>query len=375
MPRSTNKSLKIAFVVDDGLDKPDGVQQYILTLGKWLGKKGHSVSYLAGETKRKDITNALVLSNNLKVRFNGNSLSTPLPARPRKIKKLMQKEVFDILHVQMPYSPFMAAQTVRYAPKSTKIVGTFHILPVGKLQYFGNKLLGWALKSNLKKFDKILSVSEPAQNFAKKTFGINSEVLANPVDINKFIRPYKKKSKKINIVFLGRLVPRKGCLTLLKAVNELIENQPDLDLELHICGEGNQRRKLEDYVDSTKLKDFTTFHGFVSETEKIDMLNMADFAVFPSFSGESFGIVLIEAMAANAGLVLAGANPGYSSVFSGIEECLFNPKNPHELSKLLRRLIKNKSEFETLHNKQQRHVRKFDINIIGARLLEIYSEA
>lgn len=374
MSRNTAGKLSIAFVVDDGLDKPDGVQQYILTLGKWLEEKGHSVNYLAGETKRTDIKNAITLSKNLKVRFNANSLSTPFPARPSTIKQLMRENAFDILHVQMPYSPLMAAQTVHYAPKQTKIIGTFHILPVGRLQYFGNKLLGWSLKFNLKKFDRILSVSAPAQDFAKKTFGVDSEVLANPVEIKKFTRTYKKRGKKINIVFLGRLVPRKGCLALLEAVNELVENQPDLDLVLHICGEGNQRQRLQEYVNSTKLKDFTRFHGFVSETEKVDMLNMADFAVFPSLSGESFGIVLIEAMAANAGLVLAGANPGYTSVFSGLEECLFNPRNPNELSMLMQRYIMDKDGFESMHERQQDHVKKFDVNVIGSRLLEIYKE-
>lgn len=372
MQKNTDKKLKIAFLIDDGLDKPDGVQQYILALGRWFEEKGHSVSYLTGETKREDIKNMSVLSKNLKVRFNGNTLSTPFPPRPRKVKELLKKEAYDILHVQMPYSPFMAAQAIHFAPKATKIIGTFHVLPVGKLQYLGTKLLGYSLKVNLKKFDKFISVSAPARDFAKKSFGINSQILPNPVDISKFNRPYIKRGRSLNIVFLGRLVPRKGCMVLLRAVNELIENDNSLRIKLHICGEGNQRHKLERYAKSNKLKNITKFYGFIDENSKADMLNFADFTVFPSVSGESFGIVLIEAMAANTGVVLAGNNPGYASVFSGLEECLFDPSDPHELRLLLHRLINKQDEFDVVHEKQQQHVKRFDVNFVGSKLLNIY---
>ncbi len=372
MKKSTNKSLKVGFIIDDGMDKPDGVQQYVLTLGGWLKKQGHEVRYLTGQTTRTDIKGLLPLSKNLKVRFNGNTLSTPLPASKTEIKRVLLKEKFDILHVQMPYSPFLAGRVVRFADDKTKIIATFHVLPVGKLQYFGNKLLAKTLRFSLKKFDKFLSVSAPAQKFAKQVYGIDSQVLPNPVDLSKFKSEGKKDDGVINIVFLGRLVPRKGCMELLKAVNNLVEENGPSNIKLHICGDGTERKKLEDFINSTKLKNITTMHGFVSEKDKVKFLNLADFAVFPALSGESFGIVLIEAMAANAGVVLAGNNPGYSSVLAGLEDCLFDPKNPIELSDKLDKLIKNKTLASKIHAEQQELVKAFDVDIIGSKLLEIY---
>lgn len=78
--------MKIGFVLDDGLDSPDGVQQYILTLGTWLEKQGHEVHFLVGQTERTDISNVHVLARNIGVRFNHNRLTIPLPANHGRIK-------------------------------------------------------------------------------------------------------------------------------------------------------------------------------------------------------------------------------------------------------------------------------------------------
>lgn len=370
MQRNTTKTLKVAFVLDDGLDKPDGVQQHILTLGSWLESKGHDVTYLVGETDRPDIPNAASMTRNLKVRFNGNSLSTPLPASNKKIKRMLVDKKFDVIHVQVPYSPFMGAKVVKLAPKDIRIIGTFHILPVGRIQYMGTKLLGLWLHHNLKKFDQFFSVSIPAQNFAKQSFGIDSEVLANPVDISKFKSKVSRNSKEVNITFLGRLVPRKGCKQLLVAASKLIEKDSSINLKLNICGDGHQRAELEKYANTSNLKNMVTFHGFVDEKDKPRFLSSADFAVFPASGGESFGIVLIEAMAAKAGVVLGGNNPGYASVLPA--DCLFSPKDVNQLSDKIYDLIKNKDKFSSIHEHQQTLVKKYDVDRVGQKLLRAY---
>src|ERR1039458_8447904 len=109
------KSLKVGFVLDDSLDKTDGVQQYILSLGSWLKQQGHDVHYLVGETVRTDIPNVHSLSRNINARFNSNRMSTPLPASPARIRKLLEDVQFDVLHVQIPYSPFLAQQIIELA--------------------------------------------------------------------------------------------------------------------------------------------------------------------------------------------------------------------------------------------------------------------
>jgi Glycosyltransferase Family 4 len=121
--------MKIGFVLDDTLDSTDGVQQYVLTLGKWLKDQGHDVHYLVGATKRRDIPDVHSLSRNMSVRFNGNQMSMPLPAKKFEITALLSTEKFDVLHVQVPYSPLLAHRVIMAAPPQTAIIGTFHIAP------------------------------------------------------------------------------------------------------------------------------------------------------------------------------------------------------------------------------------------------------
>jgi phosphatidylinositol alpha-mannosyltransferase len=158
----------IGFVLDDSLDKPDGVQQAVLTTGEWLRSQGHDVHYLVGHTDRTDIQNVHSLAKTLRVKFNGNTMGTPLPASSSQLKTFFSQNSFDILHVQMPYSPFFAAKVIKLAPKTTKIIGTFHILPYTKFSSLATKQLSRLLRSSLKRFDAFVSVSGPAAKFGKQ---------------------------------------------------------------------------------------------------------------------------------------------------------------------------------------------------------------
>lgn len=376
MTKSTNP-LKIGFVLDDGLDNPDGVQQNILTLGKWLVDAGHEVKYLVGETHRNDLPGVIVLSRNLRVSFNGNRLSIPLFSSATKIKALIKNEKFDIVHVQVPYSPFMAARLLKRVGSATAIVGTFHILPTSAVSLWGTKLLGMLLFWNLKKFNRHLAVSEPASIFAKQSFGINCDILPNPVDIKKYKNNQKidNGSDSVRIVFLGRLVPRKGCGYLLKAIKTMLDNYPPATkFQINICGDGPQSKQLMQYAADNNLLGYMSFHGFVSEQDKIKMLRQADIAVFPSLNGESFGIVLVEAMAANGGIVIGGDNPGYRSVLGSLPESLIDPRLTDDFSKMLAQFIDSPDSRRYLLQKQQALVGQFDIDIIGPKLLKIYSD-
>src|SRR5665811_763407 len=121
------KPLKIGLVLDSGLDKPDGVQQYVLSVGEWLRGQGHDVHYLVGETKRRDIEGLHSLSRNIRVSFNGAAGSTvPLWASKRKLLALVAAEQFDVLHVQVPHHPLLAQRIILAAGPDTAIIGTFH---------------------------------------------------------------------------------------------------------------------------------------------------------------------------------------------------------------------------------------------------------
>jgi phosphatidylinositol alpha-mannosyltransferase len=367
--------MKIGFVFDDSLDSYDGVAQYVKTLGAWLSSQGHEVRYLVGQTKMIQWSGGKVysLSKNQKVIFNGNRLSIPIAASSRKIKKVLAEEHFDILHVQVPYSPFMAQKVIKNAGKNTAIIGTFHVAPLGFLSEWGSRGLKFLYGKNLRRFDEMLSVSQAAADFAKRAYNIQSNVLPNVIEYSKFAAAKKTKQHPNTILFFGRLVKRKGAKELINAFNIL--QQHNNKARLIVAGDGIERKALELQVANLGLQDRVQFIGFVEEADKPKLLADADIACYPSTGGESFGIVLIEAMAAGAGVVVGGNNPGYASVLGYKEALLVEPKNPLAFAGKLSELMGNEKLKRELHNWQQAEVKKYDINTVGSRLIHIYERA
>ncbi len=373
-----NKPFKVGFVLDDGLDKPDGVQQYILALGGWLQANGHEVRYLVGQTSRTDISGVYSMSRNVRVRFNGNSLSMPLPTSKLRLRRVLEEEQFDILHVQVPYSPFMGHRLIMAAGRRTAIVGTFHIAPSNRLVSIGNTALGWWLRPSLRRFDKMLSVSPTAADFAAETFGVESEISPNVIDYPRFhkAKPLAEyHDGRLVILFLGRLVPRKGCMHLLQAVSQLSQRDDIPDFRVLVCGDGPLERQLKQYVHEQKLGKQVEFIGFVPEEEKPRYYATADISVFPSSGGESFGIVLLEAMASGKSAILAGDNAGYRSVLVSRPELLINPLDIHALSRRLAQYLQNMKTRQEIREWGAGFTRAFDVDVVGRKLLQTYTEA
>lgn len=367
--------LNVGFVFDDSLDSTDGVSQYVKTLGSWLTSRGHTVSYLVGETKMHSWAGGEVysLSKNRKVTFNRNKLSIPLPVSRKKIKKLIQGSSYDILHVQAPYSPFMAGRIINAAEPSTAVIGTFHILPAGISSTLGSYILHAMYGNSLKRFDKFFSVSAPAGEFAQKTFGIHSQILPNVIEPAKFKANISKKNNRQEIVFLGRLVKRKGCTELLEAYR--LARRQGLKARLLIAGAGPEQDRLQKFALKSGIGNDVEFLGFISEDEKPKLLARADIACFPSTGGESFGIVLIEAMAAGSKVVLGGDNPGYRSVLGGRPELLINPKNTAEFAAILCQLLSDDRKIASIGGWLKSEVKKYDVNHVGVQLEEAYFSA
>jgi len=363
--------LKVGLVFDDTLDSSDGVAQYVKTLGAWLSVQGHHVTYLVGETRLTSWHGGRVysLAKNIRVSFNGNRLSIPLPAGSWKIKQLMAAEKFDLIHVMVPYSPFLAAKVIKSVPEGGAIVGTFHIFPSGALSKFGSKLLRLVLARTLSRFGRIVSVSPAAADFAQTAYRIKTEIIPNTVDMNQFKNAASQRAVPKTIVFLGRLVERKGAKYLIEAFSLL--SIPDA--RLIIAGSGPQRNDLEKLASNLGIKDKVRFLGFVEEADKPALLSGADIACFPSLYGESFGIVLIEAMAAGSGVVLAGDNPGYRSVLGERPELLVDPRNTKEFAERLSSFLTNNQQARQINVWQSETVKQYDIAAVGPRILKLYS--
>ncbi|MCA9329008.1 glycosyltransferase family 4 protein, partial [Candidatus Saccharibacteria bacterium] len=269
-----------------------------------------------------------------------------------------------VLHVQMPYSPILAGRVIRMAPKSTRIVGTFHILPYNLMAVLGTRLLKVLLGSR-RRIDVSFAVSPPALDFMKKDFGLDGAVLANPVDYDFFNRHNKQTDTVAGrIVFVGRFEERKGVEQLVSAYEVLSKTTA---CELILCGKGPMLERLKEVNKAKNLG--ITMTGFVSEEDKAKYLASAELAVFPSTGGESFGIVLAEAMAAGSGVTLGGNNPGYASVLGVWPETLFDPNDIEGFAEKLKEFIENRDLRIKIGNSQRNAVSEYDVKKICSRLM------
>jgi phosphatidylinositol alpha-mannosyltransferase len=272
----------------------------------------------------------------------------------------------------------MGGRLVALAGPPTAVVGTFHILPNSPLTSIGNRLLGIWCRRTLKRFDAMLSVSTAAAEFALKTFHVRSDISPNVIDYERFkeARPLPQyDDDRLTILFLGRLVPRKGCQVLLEAL-VILKGRTDLPkFRLVICGHGPLENQLRRYAQKHGLEDMVEFAGFVGEEAKTRYYASTDIAVFPSSGGESFGIVLIEAMAGGHAVVLAGNNPGYASVMAPQPDLLFDPGDAAALAERIAGYLLNSKQRERMAAWGQSYAKQFDIQVVGPKLVDVYNKA
>lgn len=236
------------------------------------------------------------------------------------------------------------------------------------------------LRSTLPLFDEVCSVSKAAQSFALDTFRVHSTVIPNAVDITRFKQAAAiQMNNKTTITFLGRLVERKGCRHLLEAISKVISSQPSLrkQLVVRIGGSGHLEPSLRSLSKDLGINDVVQFDGFIDEEKKAAYLAESDIAVFPSLGGESFGIVVVEALATGSCIVLAANNSGYAGIMTGsLNNQLFDPMNTVGFSKLLQSYItksKNTSSKQQIVTTQSDIASVYDVNIVGKKLVRLYT--
>ncbi len=381
----TQKPLKIAFVIDDSLDRPDGVQQHVLTLGAHFTTLGHDVHYLCSSTERTDLANLHSLAKTVPVRFNGNRLRSPVPTSRRKLVDFMRAQQFDVVHVQSPHSPLFAARVVDAARRvqgpDVRVIGTFHILPFTRGALLASHVLALLLRRNLKRFDQFIAVSPPTVDYARDVFGVPSVAVPNPVATGQFQTQEARDARTVRetnadpartveITHVGRLVERKGAPELVKAVAAL-SPAVRARIRVRIAGTGPLQKELEESIATSGLADIVTLIGHIS-TERPKFYAGSDICVFPAAAGESFGIVLIEAMAAGAGVVIGGDNPGYRSVLGDNPDVLIQPRDTASFAAALEHLILDTELREVLHQEQAERVTQFDVAKVATTVLELY---
>lgn len=372
-------ALTIGFVFDDTLDALDGVQQHIITIGTELAQRGHDVHYLVGETHHSPVPQTVSLARNVMVSFNGNRMRIPLPVRKREIRAALARNNYDILHIQAPYSPLFGGRVLECAPQSTGVVATYHIAPIDRRARYGGRALGLVNAHSHRRVDEVIAVSQVAAQYAQFTSHTHGTIIANPVNVEKFATAAHRATRDAahpHIVFLGRLVPRKGAQLLLDALDygERHGMFPMPGLHVTIAGDGPL---MDDCVQrAARLRTPVQFVGTVDEG-KADLLASADVAVFPAIGGETFGIVLPEAIASGAGVTLAGDNPGYRWTMRGDEDALFSvgPDHARVLAERIERALTDAPWARRLHAREEALLDRYNVQAVTDEVEQVYARA
>lgn len=307
--------MRIGIVCPYNYFRPGGVQSCIRDIAQYLEDRGHYVRVIA---PKPQVTPENVDKNVILV-GGSTEFNTPFATKAdigisisnEKLDSLFAEQKFDVIHFHEPGVPVLSAQLL--GRSTTANVGTMHAtLPDGVVTKSFEKIMVPFAKYLEPKLDYITAVSSVARETAlmyspKATITI----VPNGIRLSDYVptKPRKVAAQK-TICFIGRLEKRKGIRYLIDAYAEIRKSHDDV--RLVIAGDGKLRKSLEARVAKYQIPD-VEFRGFISEEEKIDLLQTSDIYCSPALYGESFGMVLLEAMAAGC-VVVAGSNPGYASV-------------------------------------------------------------
>jgi phosphatidylinositol alpha-mannosyltransferase len=301
---------------------PGGVTQHVGYLYENLRKRGHDVRIITSShgLQRSSEGDVIRIGKGFSVPTNGSvGTLTVSPRFIKQVREVLEQEQFDLLHFHEPFVPFPSLVVLRES-KSVN-VATFHAYAGFSPSYeLGSRMLrGYARRLHGR-----IAVSAAARHFIDRYFPGDYKVIPNGVDIDRFKRAVpiaRWQDGKANILFVGRFEPRKGVLDLLKAYRIL--RKTGCECRLLLAGGGPQEREARRYVLTRTLRD-VEFLGRVSDSERDQLFRTADVYVSPATGRESFGIVLLEAMAAGAPIVASDIH-GYKGVVRRDREALLVP--------------------------------------------------
>jgi len=338
--------VKIALVSPYDFAHPGGVILHISYLERYFTQMGHEVKVIAPASRAiPDFGDRFIpIGRPRPIPSSGSiaRVTVSLWLAP-KIRAVLEQEKFDIIHFHEPLMPMLCTSVLRLS--HTANVGTFHACH-GKPGYnFARPIGKWILRRWFRKLDGKIAVSKPAVEYARENFPGYYNIIPNGVDVEHFspdVSPIEEfDDGKLNILFVSRLEKRKGLNYLLQAFKQVKEEVPNS--RLIVVGPGTRlRRRYERYVARSGLKD-VVFIGLVTYDELPRYYKTADVFCAPAIGSESFGIILLEAMAMGKPIV-ASSIEGYASVVShGVDGLLVPPADKDQLAQALIALLNDKA--------------------------------
>jgi len=331
--------VKIGLVSPYVYPLPGGVTQHVRYLYENLRLRGHDVRIITSShgLQRASAGDVIRIGKGFSMPVNGSVGTITLSPRfVSQVRDMLEREQFDLLHFHEPFVPFLSPIILRL---STSVnVATFHAYGGFSPSYeFGSRVM----KGSAARLHGRIAVSGAAKHFIDRYFPGEYKVIPNGVDVDRFQRAVpiaRWKDGKRNVLFVGRHEPRKGLLELLKAYRIL--RKTGCDCRLLVVGTGPLGREARRYIATRRLLG-VEFLGRVSDEEKAQLYRTADVYVSPATGGESFGIVLLEAMAAGTPIVASDIH-GYKGVVRrGREALLVPPREPKQIAAAVGRLLRD----------------------------------
>ena len=330
--------MKIALVSPYDFAYPGGVANHICALEHHFTRMGHEVKIIAPASHA--ITTFgdrfIPIGKPRPIPTGGSIARVTISLRlASTIKAVLSKEKFDIVHLHEPFMPMLCSAVLRFS--NAPNIGTFHAFSGSPGYDFGKPISTIMLKRRARKLDGRIAVSKAAMEFANKYVPGCYTIIPNGVDLERFspeVPPIDQfVDDKLNILFVSRLEKRKGLNYLLEAYKQVKGEIPNS--RLIIVGPGTRlRHKYEKWVRRNGVKD-VVFVGYVSYDELPRYYKIADIFCVPATGRESFGIILLEAMAVGKPIVATNIEGYAGLVADGVEGLLVPPKNKEQLAQAL----------------------------------------
>jgi phosphatidylinositol alpha-mannosyltransferase len=367
--------MKILLAADDFYPHTGGVSEHMYYLWQCLKKMGHDARVIApsfGNNEPYVDKDIIRMGRGILIPKNKSFsvLNLGLVTIPWKLRRLFDKENFDIIHIHGPLAPVLPYYTLKYS-RTVNFV-TCHAAHSDSLGYI---LWEPVLEQYFRKISGLIAVSEVARDSISKYFPGNYRLIPNGIDTERFkpdneTIPYLDKFSP-KILFVGRFEPRKGLKYLLKACPTILKAFPEA--KFIIVGSGVLEHYYRSYMDEY-FEEHVIFTGHVSPDELPKYYASCDLFCSPATGAESFGIVLLEAMASGKP-VLAADIPGYRTVMQDNEEGLFfTVCNAGSLADKAVELLKDRKRMKQMGLKGRKRAMQYDWSKVTKKVVDYYSE-
>lgn len=364
------RPLRVGLVCPYGWDAPGGVQNHIKDLAEYLIKEGHSVSVLAPVADESSLPSYVVSAGKpLAIPYNGAVARILFgPAALARVRHWISEGSFDVLHLHEPAIPSLSllACSVAEGP----MVGTFHAAAKKQKAIYA---IGPILDPIIEKLSARIAVSEAARETLTDHFKTDAIVIPNGIYVENFAQGRARAEWTGNTLgFIGRFEePRKGLPILIEALPIIARFAPDVRVIVAGPGDGE---KVKSAIDPQLLERFT-FLGRITDEAKADFMASVGIYVAPNTGGESFGIILAEALAGGA-TVLASDIPAFVSLLGhGRFGQLFENESSEDLARKAIDLLRNQAKCAQFAAQGQAESARFDWSVVADQIFDVYEMA